>query len=117
LAHCISTGVIRTISLCQQDGQEDGKRHTQEVYVKSPWLAFLLSFLIAGAGFAYLGKWTWAILNLSGAIAMGLVVYRFSPDSLSIASTAVAAASLAMTAAKTMNTKFVQQSAPSPSNR
>lgn len=44
-----------------------------------------------------------------GAIAVGLIVYRFSPDSLSIASTAVAAASgsLAMTAAKTMNSKLV----------
>ena len=64
-----------------------------EVYVKKPWLAFLLSFLIAGAGFAYLGKWTWALLNLSGAIAVGLVIYRFSPDSLSMASTVIAAAS------------------------
>ena len=91
----------------------------QEVYVKKPWIAFLLSFLLAGAGFAYLGKWTWAILNLAGAIAIGLLVYRFSPDSLSIASTAVAAASgsLAMTAAKTMNAKFIQQSAASPSSR
>jgi len=90
-----------------------------EVYVKKPWLAFLLSFLIAGAGFAYLGKWTWALLNLSGAIAVGLVVYRFSPDSLSMASTVVAAASgsLAMTAAKTMNAKFIQQSAASPLSR
>jgi hypothetical protein len=86
--------------------------------VKKPWVAFLLSFLVAGAGFAYLSKWTWAILNLSGAIAVGLVVYRFSPDSLSIASTAVAAASgsLAMTAAKTMNANFIQ-SAASPSSR
>jgi ABC-type polysaccharide/polyol phosphate export permease len=91
----------------------------KELYVKKPWLAFLLSFLVAGAGFAYLGKWTWAILNFSAAIAVGLVVYRFSPDSLSIASTAVAAASgsLAMAAAKTMNTKFIQQSAPSPLSR
>ena len=89
-----------------------------EVYVKKPWLAFLLSFLIAGAGFAYLGKWTWAILNLSGAIAVGLVVYRFSPDSLSMASTVVAAASgsLAMTAAKTMNAKFTPPAA-SPLSR
>lgn len=86
----------------------------QEAEVKKPWIAFLLSSLVAGAGFAYLGKWTWAIVNLSGAIAVGLIVYRFSPDSLSIASTAVAAASgsLAMTAAKTMNAKFM----PSPAS-
>jgi hypothetical protein len=83
--------------------------------MKKPWIAFLLSFLVAGAGFVYPGKWTWALLNFFGAIAVGLIVYRFSPDSLGIASTAVAAASgsFAMTAAKTMNTKSIQQSAPS----
>ena len=86
--------------------------------MKRPWIAFLLSFLVAGAGFAYLGKWTWAILNFAAAIAVGLLVYRFSPDSMSIASTAVAAASgsLAMTAAKAMNAKFAPPAA-SPSSR
>jgi hypothetical protein len=28
--------------------------------MKKPWLAFLCNFLLAGAGFAYLGKWSWA---------------------------------------------------------
>ena len=46
----------RSIPGCKQV-----KEDAQEVYMKSPWLAFLLSFLVAGAGFAYLGKWTWAI--------------------------------------------------------
>ena len=80
----------------------------QEVYVKT-MARLSTQFSSAGAGFAYLGKWTWAILNLAGAIAIDLLVYRFSPDSLSIASTAVAAASgsLAMIAAKTMNAKFI----------
>ncbi|HKD65184.1 MAG TPA: hypothetical protein VKB40_14220 [Candidatus Acidoferrales bacterium] len=57
-------------------------------------------------------------LNLAGAIAVGLLVYRFSPDSLSMASTTVAAASgsLVMTAAKTMNAKFTAPAA-SPSSR
>ena len=83
--------------------------------MKKPWLAFLLSFLIAGAGFVYLGKWTWALLNIFGAIALGLVIYRFSPDSLSMASTAVAAASgaVAMSAAKSMNAKSEAQPAAS----
>ena len=85
--------------------------------MKKPWLAFLLSFLIAGAGFVYLGKWTWALLNFFGAIALGLVIYRFSPDSMSMASTAVAAASgaVAMSAAKAMNAKIeAQPAAPLP---
>jgi hypothetical protein len=87
--------------------------------VKKPWIAFLLSFLVAGAGFVYLGKWTWALLNFFGAIAVGLIVYRFSPDSLSIASTAVAAASgsLAMTAAKTMNAKLMPPPVTAPPSR
>jgi hypothetical protein len=87
--------------------------------VKKPWLAFLLSFLVVGSGFVYLGKWTWALLNFFGAIAVGLIVYRFSPDSLSIASTAVAAASgsLAMTAAKTMNSKLVPPPITAPPSR
>ena len=82
--------------------------------MKKPWLAFLLSFMIAGAGFVYLGKWMWAALNLLGALVVGLIVYRFSPDSVSIASVAVAAASgsLAMNAAKMMNAKASSGIAP-----
>ena len=87
--------------------------------MKKPWIAFLLSFLVAGAGFVYLGKWTWAILNFFGAIAVGLIIYRFSPDSLSMASTIVAAASgsLAMTSAKTMNAKLMPPPITSPPSR
>ena len=87
--------------------------------MKKPRIAFLLSFLVAGAGFVYLSKWTWAILNFFGAIAVGLIVYRFSPDSLSMASTIVAAASgsLAMTAAKTMNANLMPPPITSPPSR
>lgn len=82
--------------------------------MKKPWLAFLLSFLIAGAGFGYLGKWSWAVINFVVAIAIGFFVYRFSPDSLNTASVIVAAASasFAMTTAKTMNAKLASQGAP-----
>jgi hypothetical protein len=31
--------------------------------MKRPWLAFVFSLLIPGAGLAYLGKWKWALLN------------------------------------------------------
>jgi hypothetical protein len=31
--------------------------------MKKPWLAFVFSLLIPGAGLAYLGKWKWALLN------------------------------------------------------
>ena len=93
--------------------QSEGKSPNQSAIarkpkVKKPWIAFLLSFLVA-----------WAILNFFGAIAVGLIVYRFSPDSLSMASTAVAAASgsLAMTAAKTMNSKLTPAPITSPPSR
>jgi hypothetical protein len=84
--------------------------------MKKPWIAFVLNFLIAGAGFAYLGKWAWAGINFAAAIAIGLVVYHFSPDSLNTASVIVAAASasLAMTTAKTMNAKLAPQPLSAP---
>lgn len=84
--------------------------------MKKPWLAFLLNFLIAGAGFAYLGKWAWAGMNFVAAIAIGLIVYRLSPDSLNTASIIVAAASgsVAMTTAKTMNARLAPQPALTP---
>ena len=81
--------------------------------MKKPWIAFILNFLVAGAGFGYLGKWAWAGINFVIAIAIGIIVYRFSPDSLNTASVIVAAASgsFAMTTAKTMNARLVPQPA------
>ncbi|MGA8144820.1 MAG: hypothetical protein WB987_13105 [Candidatus Acidiferrales bacterium] len=81
--------------------------------MKKPWIAFLLNFLLAGAGFAYLGKWAWAAINLFGAIAAGFIIVRYAPNSLSMASTIIAAlsGSLAMSTAKTMNARLEQQPA------
>lgn len=75
--------------------------------MKKPWLAFLLSFLIVGAGFAYLGKWGLAAANFFIAVAIGVVLALFSPNSLSWAALAIPAISavLAMNAAKAMNQK------------
>ncbi|MDB6029285.1 MAG: hypothetical protein JWM68_5508 [Verrucomicrobiales bacterium] len=42
--------------------------------MKKPFLAFLLSFLLPGAGLAYLGKWKWAIINLSVVLGIGLLL-------------------------------------------
>lgn len=83
--------------------------------VKKPWFAFLLNFLLAGAGFAYLGKWKWAAINLFGLIAAASVITRFvSADSLSIAGTAVPVMNgcIAMAVAKSMNAKLTLQSVP-----
>ena len=33
--------------------------------MKSPILAFTLSFFLPGAGLGYLGKWKWAIVNFA----------------------------------------------------
>lgn len=40
--------------------------------MKKPMVAFLLSFILPGAGLAYLGKWTWAFINLGVAILVGV---------------------------------------------
>jgi hypothetical protein len=84
--------------------------------MKKPWIAFLLNFLVAGAGFAYLGKWAWAGINFAAAIAIGLIVYHFSPNSLNTASVIVAAASasFAMTTAKTMNVQLTPKPVAAP---
>ena len=50
---------------------------------KKPWVAFLLSILLTGAGLAYLGKWGWAVLNLVAALAIGITVALTFPDASS----------------------------------
>ena len=49
--------------------------------VKKPWLAFVLNFLLAGAGLAYLGLWAWAFVNLIVALAAGVCLAFFFPSS------------------------------------
>jgi hypothetical protein len=41
--------------------------------MKKPFVAFLLSFLLPGAGLAYLGKWKWAFINFGVVILIGVV--------------------------------------------
>ena len=36
-------------------------------------MAFILSLLLPGAGFLYLGKWRWALANFMAALAMGFL--------------------------------------------
>jgi len=50
---------------------------------KKPWVAFLLSILLTGAGLAYLGKWGWAALNFVGALGIGILVALTFPDASS----------------------------------
>jgi hypothetical protein len=40
--------------------------------MKSPLVAFTLSFFLPGAGLAYLGKWKWAIVNLAVVLLIGV---------------------------------------------
>lgn len=51
--------------------------------MKRPWLAFLLSFLLAGAGLWYLGRLWSGLINLLLAIAIGIVCAIFMPESMS----------------------------------
>jgi hypothetical protein len=50
---------------------------------KKPWVAFLLSILLTGAGLAYLGKWGWAALNFVAALGIGILVALTFPDASS----------------------------------
>jgi len=40
--------------------------------MKKPIVAFILSFLLPGAGLAYLGKWKWAFINLGIVLLVGV---------------------------------------------
>jgi hypothetical protein len=83
--------------------------------MKKPWLAFLLSFLIVGAGLAYLGKWGLAAANFFVAIAIGVILVIISPNSLNWAAIAIPAISgvIAMNMAKAINLKSqLQPAAP-----
>ena len=41
--------------------------------MKKPFLAFLFSFLLPGAGLAYIGKWKWAVINLVVVLLVGVL--------------------------------------------
>ena len=80
--------------------------------MKKPWLAFVLNFLLAGAGMAYLGMWAWAVVNLIVALAAGVCMALFVPSSqlgwLEIVLPVVNGV-IAQTVAKTMNAKLQSQ--------
>jgi hypothetical protein len=84
--------------------------------MKKPWLAFLLNFLISGLGFAYLGKWAWAVINLVAALAVGIGIYYVVPNSVNMASVVVGVinGSIAMSVANAMNAKRALQAPPPP---
>lgn len=46
---------------------------------KRPFLAFLLSYLLPGAGLGYLGMWRWAALNLAVVLLVGFLVALVLP--------------------------------------
>jgi len=48
--------------------------------MKKPFVAFILSFLLPGAGLAYLGKWKWAAINLGFVLLIGLIAAFALPD-------------------------------------
>ena len=41
--------------------------------MKSPLLAFTLSFFLPGAGLWYLGKWAWGFVNLAIVLVIGVI--------------------------------------------
>ena len=47
---------------------------------KKPWVAFLLSIILTGAGLAYLGRWGWAVLNLVAAIGICVAAVLIYPE-------------------------------------
>lgn len=50
---------------------------------KKPWLAGLLSFLIAGVGHFYLGLWKRGLAWLLSAIALGILLTIIAPGKAS----------------------------------
>lgn len=50
--------------------------------MKKPGLAFFLSFILPGAGLAYLGKWKWALLNFGGVLLLGVLMSFFLPEAV-----------------------------------
>jgi len=48
--------------------------------MKNPMFAFVLSFLLPGAGLAYLGKWTWAGINFGGVVLLAALAAFLLPD-------------------------------------
>ena len=47
-----------------------------------PILAFILSFVVPGAGLAYLGRWTWAIANLLLYLLIAGLCAAFLPQDI-----------------------------------
>jgi len=79
---------------------------------KKPWVAFLLSILLTGAGLAYLGKWGWALLNLFGAIAICVVAAFIYPDIVSPLGLGIGVGSAVL--AKNLAEKMNKEAAAAP---
>ncbi|MGA1868468.1 MAG: hypothetical protein ACMUJM_07955 [bacterium] len=47
---------------------------------KSHKTAFILSFLLAGTGLWYLGKWKWGFINLFAVLARGIILHFSLPE-------------------------------------
>jgi hypothetical protein len=45
-------------------------------HAKKPWIAFVLSLILPGAGLCYLDKWFWGMLNflIVQAVLLGIVL-------------------------------------------
>jgi hypothetical protein len=50
--------------------------------MRSPFLAFTLSFFLPGAGLWYLGKWTWGFVNLFAVLVIGAIAVFVLPEDL-----------------------------------
>ncbi len=80
---------------------------------KKPWVAFLLSILLTGAGLAYLGKWGWAVLNLAVAIVAVVIAQNIFPELAAPLGIGIACGSavLAKNLAEKMNKEVAARSA------
>ena len=79
---------------------------------KSHNTAFVLSFLLPGAGLWYLGKWKWGLINLGVVLALGLVLSLALPGDVFVKVSrwvaigcAGGSAGLAQTVAQRMNAR------------
>lgn len=48
--------------------------------MKKPIIAFILSFLLPGAGLVYLGKWKWGFINFGIVLLIGVAAVSLFSD-------------------------------------
>jgi hypothetical protein len=52
---------------------------------KKPWVAFVLNYLLAGAGLAYMGMWRPAVMDFAVSAIIAVLIVIYAPAQLGLA--------------------------------